>query len=78
MKEETNRIIPGLFDNPRRAPDRSRENADTSVRTLTGTVETIYCYKEDSAWALVGLQTPSGVRKVSGIMPPGPRSVPPK
>ena len=69
MKEETNRIIPGLFDNPRRAPDRSKENADTSVRILTGTVETIYCYKEDSAWALVGLQTPSGLRKVSGIMP---------
>lgn len=37
-------------------------------RSLSGTIQTVICYKEDSGWAAVMVKTPEGVRKATGIM----------
>ena len=51
------------FDKPR------QEMPDMNARSLSGTVEAIRCYKDDSGWAAVQLLTGRGLVSVTGIMP---------
>ena len=40
-----------------------------NTHSISGTVDNIRCYKDDSGWAAVGLTTPKGHVSVTGIMP---------
>ena len=56
-----------LFEEREEHKPEAAKTAEPAL--LSGTIESIRCYKNDSCWAAVLVSTPTGVRRASGIMP---------